>query len=251
MAACTVRAAVVGAGRLGRAVERALVQRGVGVRLFSRATGFDIRHAADAQRLGPAEVVVEATDIFTQKADVARDFFVQSTRAVSAAGRGAGARKHILVSIVNCEQPALQGSGYYAAKAEQERVAHCENDNMIIVRSTLWHEFARQNLDRFRVGPLAMVPTMTVQPVALDAVAAVVADCAVGDRRDTRYDITGPEITTLWNMTKALPKKRALPVPVRIPGATGRAMRDGALLPSAKVEVVGPDYTTWLTQHPE
>lgn len=218
-------------------------------RVHSRSTGFDVLAADGDLDLGKVDVVVEATDIFTQNTDVAKDFFVRSTRAVEAAARRAGASKHILVSIVNCERPGLRSNGYYAGKAEQERIAREESANLTIVRSTLWHEFARQNIERLRLGPLAVVSAMTVQPVSLDAVAGVVADCAVDDRNGSEYDVAGPEVTTLWKMSKALPHKKALLLPIRVPGAAGRAFRQGALLPGHGVEVIGPNFADWLESH--
>lgn len=236
---------LVGTGRLGGAVRDALDRRSVPTRPLSRATGFDVLTPDSSASLGEADVVVEATDLFTQHAQRAKDFFVRSTRTVNAAARRAGAR-HILVSIVHCEQPALRGNGYYAGKAEQERVARDEHEGLTIVRSTLWFEFARQNLDRMRYGPLAVVPAMRVQPVALDAVADVVADCATGERTGPLHEVAGPEVNTLWRMTTALPGRRGLPVPVPVPGRAGRALRDGTLLPGPDVEVVGPRFADWL-----
>src|SRR5690606_1491887 len=139
-ARCKVRAVVIGAGRLGSAVRNALERRGDTVSMHSGSTGFDIRAPEKLPELGEADAVIEATDIFTQNRRVASNFFVQSTRAVNAAARKMGAR-HILVSIVNCEKPELQGNGYYAGKAEQERVAREEHKSLTIVRSTLWFEF--------------------------------------------------------------------------------------------------------------
>lgn len=240
-----MRVIIVGAGQLAKAVSRALRRRDIAVRLLSRSSGFDVTRSPDVEGVGAAEVVIEATDIVTQKAAVARDFFVRSTRTVNATSRAVGARKHILVSIVNCQDPVLHGNGYYAGKAEQESVALSENENMTIVRSTLWFEFARQNLARLRIGPLALVPAMTVQPVALDAVAEVVAHCTVDDRSPTLYELAGPEVLTLWKMTTALPDKPAMPIPVRVPGRAGRALRDGALLPGHGVKVVGPSFADW------
>ena len=54
----------------------------------------------------------------------------------------------------------LRSSGYFAGKAEQERVAREEHTGLTIVRSTLWFEFARQNLNRMWFGPFAVVPVM-------------------------------------------------------------------------------------------
>lgn len=238
--------AIIGSGQLGQAVRRALAARGISAQCHSRSTGFDVLRPDDTTSLGPIDAVVEATDIFTQNPKVARDFFVRSTKAVNAAARAAGASKHILASIVNCEKPQMRGNGYYSAKAEQERVARGENADVVVVRSTLWHEFARQNIERMRLGPLALVPAMTVQPVALDSVAEVIADCVTGDRGGSQHEVAGPEVTTLWRMTRSLPRTKGLAVPLPVPGAAGRAFRDGTLLPAPAVEVVGPGFSDWL-----
>lgn len=240
-----VSVAIVGRGQLGRAVEHALSTRGVRSRLVSRSTGFDVT-APDLQvDLGPVDVVVEATDIFTTRKEVATEFLTQSTRAVGAAARSAGAR-HLLVSVVGLGQPGIQRYGYFTAKAEQERVARRESTDLTVVRSTQWFEFAQQSLERMRLGPLAVVPAMTLRPVALEAVAGVVAECVVGERAGTSYDVAGPEVLTLWEMTRALPRRAAVLVPVRLPGPAGRAFRAGAMATGEGVEVVGPRFADWL-----
>lgn len=237
--------AIIGAGRLATAVREQLTRRGVSVRLLSRATGFDVLDDGGDRTVGDVDAVIEATDVRTQRAGTATDFFVRSTRAVNAAARRAGA-KHILVSIVGCANPELQGYGYYAGKAAQERVALAEHARLTIVRSTTWHEFARQSLERFSAGPLSLVPSMTIRPVALDAVAQAIAECALGDRDGAAYDFAGPEVTTLWAMTKQLDGRRALTLPLPVPGAAGRAMRRGGLLPSGEHEQIGPSFGDWL-----
>jgi uncharacterized protein YbjT (DUF2867 family) len=241
-----VRVAIVGGGLSGRAIERAIVRQGASAELFSRSTGFDVLRDNAVERLGQAEVIVEATGRFTTSRKVATDFFTRSTRAVASAARASGAR-HLLLSIVNCELPEVQGYGYFAGKTAQERVARAESENLTVVRSTQWFEFAGQNLDRMRVGPLALVPGMTIQPVALDAVANVIAECAIGKRVGAFHEVAGPEVMTLGEMTKRLPGKHVLPVAMPIPGRMGRAFRNGALLPGIDVEVVGPRFSDWLS----
>ncbi len=238
--------AIVGSGQLGQAVRRALAERGVSSELHSRATGFDVLSTHRDRDLGPVEAIVEATDIFTQNAKAAKEFFTRSTRSVNAACRASGGARHILVSIVSCNSPELRSNGYYAGKAEQERVARAENSNLTIIRSTLWFEFARQNLDRMKWGPVALVPSMTVQPVALDAVAQVVAQAALGELEQDEHEVAGPEVTTLWDMTKQLPDKNAWPLPLRVPGRAGRAFRSGVLLPRPDTDLVGPAFSDWL-----
>ena len=241
-----MKVAIVGGGLSGRAIERAIVRQGATAELYSRSTGFDVLRDNAIQRLGQADVIVEATGRFTTSKKVATDFFTRSTRAIATAARASGAR-HILLSIVNCELPEVQGYGYFAGKTAQERVAREESENLTVVRSTQWFEFAGQNLERMRFGPLALVPVMTIKPVALDAVADVIAECAVGKRVGTSHDVAGPEVMTLGEMTKRLPNKHVLPLAMAIPGRMGRAFRNGALLPGSSVEVVGPRFSDWLS----
>lgn len=241
--------AIIGSGRLATAVQGHLARRGAAVQLHSRATGFDVLDYNSQNEVGDVDVVIEATDIQAQRARVATDFFVRSTRAVNAAAARAGA-KHILVTIVSGDRPELHGNGYYAGKAAQERVALSEHSRLTVVRSTTWHEFARQNLERFTIGPLAFVPSMVIRPVSLDALARAVAECATGERSVASYDFAGPEVTTLWNMTKQLGGRRAVSVPLLVPGETGKAMRQGALLPEGEFEIIGPRFSDWLAADP-
>src|SRR5699024_10480793 len=97
---------------------------------------------------------------------------------------------------VNCEHPDVQGYGYFAGKAAQESVARIESENVSIIRTTQWFEFAEQNLARLKVGPVSLIPQMTIQPVALAAAAEVIVDFAVGQRKDSTADFAGPEVMT-------------------------------------------------------
>ncbi|WP_217635692.1 hypothetical protein [Curtobacterium sp. MMLR14_010] len=191
-------------------------------------------------------MVIEATGQFTTSRRAATAFFTASTRAIGGAAQVNGAH-HVLLSIVHCMLPEVQGYGYFAGKTAQEAVARSVSPRLTIVRSTQWFEFARQNLERMRVGPVALVPGMMIAPVALDAVASVIADVVVGDRSEPEVDVAGPDAMTLWAMTKALPEPGVIPVPLAIPGRMGRAFRDGVLLPAREAEIVGPRFEDWVT----
>lgn len=84
----------------------------------------------------------------------------------------------------------------------------------------------------------------------LDAVAEVVAEAAVGERNGPPHEVAGPEEITLGKMTRALPQRGALLLPVPAPGVAGRALRDGTLLPGPEVEVSGPRFAEWLAAAP-
>ncbi|RUQ09122.1 hypothetical protein D8M35_03225 [Curtobacterium sp. HSID17257] len=58
--------------------------------------------------------------------------------------------------------------------------------------------------------------------------------------------VAGPERTTLLEMTRALPGPGVRALSLRLPGRLGRAFRDGALLPGAGTEVVGPSFDEWV-----
>jgi uncharacterized protein YbjT (DUF2867 family) len=240
-----MKVAVVGGGRSGQAIEDALVVRGATVQMFSRSTGFDILRDDAVGKLGQFDAIVEATGRFTTSKNVATEFFTRSTRAVSAAARASGA-KHVLLSIVSCEKPELHGYGYFAGKAQQERVARLENPSVTIIKSTQWFEFAQQNLDRFSLGPLALILGMKIKPVALTSVAEVIAESVAGVRPDFSYSVSGPEVITLSDLTKRIHPRRLLQLPLLLPGATWREFRTGGLLPSADVEQVGPNFDGWL-----
>lgn len=240
-----MRVAVVGGGVSGTAIARAITAQGVDAQLFSRSTGFDVLRDDAVARLTPADVIVEATGQFTTSKKRATDFFVRSTRAVAAAARAANAR-HILLSIVNCDLPEVQGYGYFAGKTAQERVAREESERLTIVRSTQWFDFPSQNLERMKFGPVALVPRMKIKPVALEAVADVIAECVTGARTGALVEVAGPEVMTLWDMTSQLPHKSVKPLALPIPGSMGRAFRDGVLVPGDNIEVVGPRFADWL-----
>ncbi|GAA1855260.1 hypothetical protein [Myceligenerans crystallogenes] len=242
-----MRVAVIGGGFSGEAFERALTERGAEVVRLSRATGFDVLTDDAAASIGEADAIIEATGHFTTSRKVAVDFFTRSARNVATAAGKLGA-KHVLLSIVNCHLPLAMEYGYFAGKAEQERVAREEGTNLTIVRSTQWFEYPRQNLERMKFGPIALVPAMTIQPVAVDAVAGVLAEVALGSRGGDVVEVAGPGTTTLWDMTKPLENKGAAPVPLPIPGAMGKAFRDGLLTPGPDAVIAGPAYGEWLAR---
>jgi uncharacterized protein YbjT (DUF2867 family) len=149
-----MRVTVVGGGISGAAIARAVEERGGEARLLSRSTGFDVLRDDARAAIAGADAVVEATGLFTMSARRATRFFTGSTRAVGGAALESGAR-HVLLSIVGCTLPEVQGYGYFAGKTAQEETARTTGAELTIVRSTQWFEFARQNLARMRFGPIA------------------------------------------------------------------------------------------------
>lgn len=238
--------AIVGRGNLGQAVSRALSRRGHDTEFHSRSTGFDVTDPDPQHGFGDVEAVVEATDHFTVRREEAAEFFEASTRAVAAEAQRSGAR-HILVSIVNCDDPDLARFGYYAAKARQERVARKQGSELTIVRTTQWFTFPELVVETARIGPVSLIPQALLRPVDLDAAAEVIAAAALGERPEAQIEVCGPQRLSLWALATALKAPGARLIPLPMPGRIGAALRRGALAPEdSEAEVAGPEYRDWL-----
>ena len=227
-----MRVAVVGGGVSGKAIRHALENGGTRVTMHSRRTGFDVLRDDAVAVLAGADAIVEASGRFTTGKKAATDFFTRSTRAIS--------------SSVRCHLPEVRGYGYFAGKVAQEELARRMSPRLSLVRSTQWFEFVGQNVERMRHGPISLIPSMRMRPVGLDAVAETVAQAVLSDDDGQTYEVAGPEVMTLWEMTAQLPSLSARPVPLLIPTRWGLAFRRGALVPGDDVPSVGPTYAQWL-----
>ena len=214
--------AVVGGGASGERFGKRWPCSGASTAAFA-STGFDVRRDDLHERVEGAGAIIEASGIFTTNQKTASQFFLARSRAVSATANRLGVPMCCCRSW--CESPQVRGYGYFAAKAEQEDFARERSDRLILVRSTQWFEFAEQNLERLRFGPVAAVPSMRLQPVALTSVAGVLAECATDRREGNVHDLAGPERMTLWQMTRSLKRRWPKPVPLIVPTSYGRAFR--------------------------
>lgn len=242
-----MRVAVAGGtGVLGSAVVGPLRATGHEPVVLARATGVDLLSGEGlAARLAGVDVVVDATSVVTTRASVATQFFTTTSRHLLEAGAAAGVRHHVLVSIVGIDG---SGFGYYVGKVAQERVVEQGPVPHTIVRITQFHEFAAQMVER-SPGPVAVVPTMTAAPIAAREAGAFVADLAVGEPQGRAGEVGGPCQEQVPDMVRQLLRARGSRrpvVPLRVPGASGRAMRSGALVPREPAYVGSETFEEWL-----
>ncbi|HEV3055929.1 MAG TPA: SDR family oxidoreductase [Solirubrobacteraceae bacterium] len=237
-----------GTGTVGALLLRELTGRGHEVRALSRRsssfpvdlrTGDGLEHA-----LEECEVVVDAVNSASPFG--AAETLVAGSERLLNAERAAGVGHHICISIVGCDRAPM---AYYRVKVQQERV--CEHGPVpwTIVRATQFHEliagvFAAGG--RWRLLPSVGA---RLQTVAASDVAASLADVAVGPPLRRRYTVAGPEIVDARELARrwqAVTGRRALRVPVAIPGKLGKALRDGALT-AARPDVRGAvTFEEWL-----
>ncbi|HEY6745440.1 MAG TPA: SDR family oxidoreductase [Mycobacteriales bacterium] len=236
-----------GTGVAGSEVARILAGRGHEVRVLARSTGVDVAtgRGLDAALDGVA-VVVDASSVLTTRARPSVEFFTAATTRLLAAEERAGTRLHVVLSIVGIDR---LGHGYYAGKLAQERLALAGPVPATVLRTTQFHEFAGQLLDRLRRGPVTVVPRAPVQPVAAREVARRLADLTVRPAAGRVPDLAGPEPQELADLVRRVARSRRVGtrvVAVRLPGRLGRDLAAGALLPEAGAETGRQTFDEWL-----
>jgi uncharacterized protein YbjT (DUF2867 family) len=227
-----MRIAVVGAtGTIGRPLVELLRRDGHDARALSRGSAEFRVDLTTGAGLKPAlegcEVVIDASN--GPPSNRARAVLVDGSRHLLAAERRAGGGHHVCVSIVGIEDVPL---GYYRIKVEQERAVDQGDVPWTIVRSTQFHDLLGGLLAmtaRARVLPAA---SARFQPVDVGEAASAVAAVALSPPREGRVTVAGPEVhdlRSLGRLWRESTGRRAVEIPIPLPGRLGRALREGRL----------------------
>jgi uncharacterized protein YbjT (DUF2867 family) len=237
-----------GSGTLGAPVVAELRARGHDVRSLSRRSAefpIDLTTGSGlAEALSSCDVLVDASNNSSPRG--ARQTLVDGTQRLLEAGRAAQLEHFVSISIVGCERAPMS---YYKVKTEQERLVADGPVPWSIVRATQFHELVEWLFDaaaRFRLLP--GLPAK-LQTVAAAEVGTAVADVAEGQPLQRRFEVAGPEVTDLRELARtwrSATGRRALLVPLALPGQLGRALRDGALT-NEQPDVRGSTtFASWL-----
>lgn len=236
-----------GTGLVGQLVVEVARERGHEVVVLTRSEGVDLTTGAGlVGRLTGVDVVIDATNNGSHDRAEAEAFFGGVTRTLLAAEADAGVGHHVALSIVGVDDV---DTGYYAGKRLQELVLAEGVVPWTVLRATQFHEFSEQALRFVTVGPFSLVPRMLSQPVAAREVALALVDLAQGEPVGRAPDLAGPSRLQMVDLARRVSKSRGLGrwvVPVRLPGAAGRAMRSGALLPTAEGPRGRTTFDEWL-----
>lgn len=230
-----MRVAVAGGtGVVGRHAVENLEKAGHEAVVLARSRGVDVATGDGLlDALEGVSAVVDCSNVTTMKASESERFFGAVTRNLLTSGQAAGVRHFVALSIVGIDRVDF---GYYRGKVVQEELLLAADRPSSVLRATQFHEFAGQMLDRSR-GPVAMVPRMMVQPIAAREVGEALAELAVGEPVGMAPELAGPREESLLDMVRVIAKDRSqrkLVVPVRLPGAVGKAMAGGGLLPQGE-----------------
>ena len=236
-----------GTGTVGRHVVQVATARGHEVSSMSRAEGVDLVNGRGlTQALQGVEAVIDVSGIQTTSTKKAVDFFTNATQNLLAAEKQAGVKHHVALSIVGIDGST---SGLYAGKLVQEDEVRHGGIPWTLLRSTQFHEFVPLAMKIGTVGPVVTVPRMFTQPVAAREVAEALVTAAESGPRGRVPDLGGPRTEQLAALVRAYLAKtgqRKRILEAVLPGAMGKAMRSGALVPAAGAAVGRQTFSEWL-----
>ena len=242
----TTIAVAGGTGWVGRRVVESVRRVGAEAVVIARSSGVDLTTGTGLdQILEGVDAVIDVTNIVTQNRRRATTFFETSTRHLLEAEERHGVGHHVLLSIVGIDRVRM---GYYQAKQAQEDLVRQGAVPWTILRSTQFHEFAAQMLGN---GPVAIVPSMLSQPVAARDVADELVRLATAPVAGLAAELAGPRQEQVPDMARRLAStrgRRTLVLTVPLPGATGRGMRSGALLPTGPGPRGTQTFDEWLEE---
>jgi uncharacterized protein YbjT (DUF2867 family) len=247
-----VRIAVAGGtGQVGTHVVAAARARGHDVVVLARGNGIDlVAGTGVAEALNGADAVIDVASVTTLDAGESVAFFEATTRNLLAAAAAVGVGHHLALSIVGIDRAP---EGYYAGKVVQERLVEGGRVPWTIVRATQFHEFAEQIYERAKVGPFHVAPKMRTQPIAAREVAEHLVALAEATPVGRARDLAGPREESLVEMVRGVARARGsrawIPA-IPLPGASGRAQRDGSLLPGPGAVLGRQTYAEWLAGRP-
>ncbi len=220
-----------GTGTVGVHVVEVARQRGHEVVVLSRSAGVDLVSGSGlSDALAGVDAVVDVASTQTISAKESMSFFAAVTRNLLTAEGAAGVGHHVALSIVGIDRAP---HSYYAGKVEQEKIIRAGTVPWTILRATQFHEFAGQIRARSSFGPVSIVPKMVSQPIAAREVAERLIDLAERSPAGRVADLGGPREERMAEMVRRYARSigtRGLVLEVPIPGAYGRAMRDGTLV---------------------
>ncbi|WP_291037713.1 NAD(P)H-binding protein [Herbiconiux sp.] len=238
-----------GTGTVGRHVVEVARARGHEAVVLSRSSGVDLTNGAGiAAALAGVDVVIDTASTATQSADESRAFFGAVTTNLLTAEEQAGVAHHVALSIVGSDRAPF---GYYAGKAEQERLVRAGRVPWTILRATQFHEFAAQILGQVRVGPVSLVPKMLSQPVAAREVAERLVELAESGPAGLTTDLAGPEVLRMRDLVRAYAAATGVTGPILelpLPGGFGKALRDGTILAGPGADRGTQTFAEWIAE---
>ena len=156
-----------GTGLIGSKVASNLRQKGHDIVAAAPSTGVNtITGVGLAEALAGAQVVIDVANAPDFSDEAVLSFFKTSGRNLMGAGKAAGVRHHIALSVVGADR--LPDSGYLRAKLAQEELIKASRIPYTIVRATQFFEFLGRIADSATESNTVRLPSVSFQPLAAD-----------------------------------------------------------------------------------
>ena len=197
--------------------------------------------------LAGADVVVDVSNAPSWEDAAVLEFFETSTRNVLDAEAAAAVGDHVALSIVGTER--IPDSGYMRAKVAQEKLVENSSIPYTIVHATQFFEFAARIADAATEGDIVRVPSVLIQPIAAEDVAAALCAITLEAPLNGNVEIGGPEILGFEDFVRdglrAAGDKRVV---VTDPQAQyfGARLSERSLVPSHGARLATTRFADWL-----
>lgn len=238
--------AIAGAtGVVGAQASDYATSQGHAVKPLSRSHGVDLQTGAGLDLTG-VDAVIDCSGPNTISAKQSKNFFAAVTNNLLSAAATSGVQHFVPLSIVGA---ATAPYGYYAGKALQEELVAAGSVPYTLVRATQFFEFAEQKV--IKLGSLRLMPTIKAQPIAAATVGKFLVDTAIGEPTNSAVDIAGLEphsMVDVFNQVQAHRGYTRKAKEFNLPGAFGRSLRDGSILPGPDAQLLGPTLDQWLNE---
>jgi uncharacterized protein YbjT (DUF2867 family) len=203
-----------------------------------------------AEALAGAQVVVDVSNSPSFEDKAVLEFFKKSSRNLLAAEAAAGVKHHVALSVVGADR--IPDSGYLRAKVAQEGLITGGKVPYTIVRATQFFEFLGGIAEAGADGGVIRLPDAPMQPLAVDDVAAALADIAVGPPANATLELAGPEVQSIAAFVRrALAARGDTRAVVADPQARyyGAALDARGLTPDGPNPRIGPTrFEEWLSR---
>ena len=243
---------VGGTGLIGARIVDQLIAAGHDVLAASRATGVNSYTGEGlADALAGAEIVIDTTNSSYTDEAAAMEFFYGSTLNLISHGRAAGMKHYIALSVVGTERLAQTERGYFAAKAQQEKLIRGSGVDFTIVHATQFFEFLHSIADAATSGGIVRLSRALIQPMAADDVAGAVVSRVSEKPASTIVEFGGPQQFSLDELVRrqlllAHDRREVQPDPLAI--YFGTRLDERELLPGPDATLAATTFEEWLAR---
>jgi uncharacterized protein YbjT (DUF2867 family) len=236
-----------GSGRIGEKLVRRLRRDDFHVVAASPRHGVDAVTGEGLERaLDGAQVLVDVSNSPSLDGEAALRFFGATSARLAAAGRAAGVRSYLGLSIVGTDR--LQASGYFQAKRLQEEAIEASGIPYGVLRSTQFFEFIAGVVQAGSDSEV-VISSALAQPISAVDVAEALADLAIATPANATVEVAGPQHFRLSDIATevmtAYEDRRRLIADPRAP-YFGAELDDASLLPGAGARIGDLRFEDWL-----